>query len=423
MKLTIIAVGSRGDVQPCVALGVGLVDAGYDVRIVTMASFEGMVREHRLDYAPIEGDAQDLTTDLLQSSGGKSSNLLAMYKGMLRTFGSITESYHQVFINSELHDSDAILCQLPAGFYGYDLAEALEIPYIALSVIPQEVTGAWPLSLFPSRMSLGPMYNRLTYRMAQQMIWHPFRKPINSFRQALGLPPTSFWWGNIRRMTRQHVPVLQGFSQHVIPHQAEWGDHVHTTGYWLLDEADWQPSPELTAFLAAGDAPIYIGFGSMPVSDPQATTQLLVEALQQTHKRGIINAGWAKLGASDLPETVFLLDYAPFRWLFPQMKSIVHHGGSGTTGLALQSGRPSLVVPFTADQPFWGQRTQQLGVGPAAIPFAKLTKDKLVNAIHQMIDSPTMAVKADALRKQMIDEYGVQKAVEIIRAYLSSPHS
>ncbi|MCA9915492.1 MAG: glycosyltransferase family 1 protein, partial [Anaerolineae bacterium] len=418
-----IAVGSRGDVQPCVALAVGLVNAGYAVRIVTMESFEEMVREHGLEYLPIEGDAQMLTTDLLQSSSEKSGNLLAMYRGMMRTFGAITDSYYQAFINSELRDSNAILCQLPAGFYGYDLAEALGVPYIALSVIPQEVTSAWPLSLFPSRMSLGPIYNRLTYRMAQQMVWHPFRKPINKFRKALGLPPTSFWWGNIRRMTQKRVPVIQGFSEDVIPHQAEWGDHVFTTGYWLLDEADWQPSPELVAFLAAGDAPIYIGFGSMPVPDPEATTQLIVDALQETNQRGIVNAGWAKLGASDLPDTIFLLDYAPFRWLFPQMKAIVHHGGSGTTGLALQSGRPSLVVPFTADQPFWGQRTQQLGAGPAAIPFSKLTRDKLVTAIRQMIDNPSIEAQAQALRNQMIDEDGVQRAVEIISAYLTPPRS
>jgi len=235
MKLTIIALGSRGDVQPCVALGRGLADAGYAVRIVTLANFEPLVRQQSLEFFPVEGDAQALTNEMIsRQMNGKGLHLLYMYRGIMRTFGAITESYRKAFSADELRDSDAILCQLPGGFYGYDLAEALRVPYIALSVIPQEITGAWPLPLLPSRFSLGQSYNRLTYRFGQQLAWQPFRKSINQFRQQLALPPASFWWGNIRRMAREHVPVIQGFSTHVIPPQPEWGDHVFTTGYWTL---------------------------------------------------------------------------------------------------------------------------------------------------------------------------------------------
>ncbi len=419
MKLTIIALGSRGDVQPCVALGRGLADVGYAVRIVTLESFEAMVRQQGLEFFAVEGDAQALTNEMIsRQMNGKGLDLLHMYRGIMRTFGAITESYRKSFSAEELRDSGAILCQLPGGFYGYDLAEALCVPYFALSVIPQEITGAWPLALLPSRFSLGGWYNRLTYRFGQQLAWQPFRKPINQFRQQLGLRPASFWWGNIRRMARERVPVIQGFSEHVIPTQPEWGDHVHTTGYWTLDESDWVPSDELMAFLAAGSAPVFIGFGSMSVPDPQATTALILDALDQSGQRGILHAGWARLGTANLPDTVFSLEYAPYNWLFPRMAAVIHHGGSGTTGLALQSGVPSMVVPFTADQLFWGRRTRDLGVGPAPIPFSKLTATNLAEAIMVLSQDENMLRRAVQLRDAMVRENGVQKAVEIIHGYL-----
>ncbi|MBW4438241.1 MAG: glycosyltransferase [Pleurocapsa minor GSE-CHR-MK-17-07R] len=419
MKLTIIAVGSRGDVQPCVALGRGLLEAGYAVRIVTLEDFEPMVRGQGLEFFGIAGDAQALTNEMmLGQMKGNGLRLLSMYRGIMKTFGAITESYGRSFSSDALRDSDAILSQLPGGFYGYDLAEHLGVPYIALSVIPQEITGAWPLSLLPSQMSLGPWYNRLTYYLGQQLAWQPFRKPINAFRRGLGLPPASFWWGNMRRMRRERVPVVQGFSTHVIPTQPEWGAHVHTTGYWTLDEPEWQPSAELLAFLASGDAPVFIGFGSMPVPDPSQTTALILDALRQSGRRGLLHAGWAKLGAASLPDTVFPLDYAPYAWLFPRMAAVIHHGGSGTTGLALRSGVPSMVVPFTADQPFWGGRTHVLGVGPAPVPFSRLTADKLADAIRVMVTDTVMQRNAAVLRAAMADENGVGVAVQMIDTLL-----
>ena len=375
-----------------------------------------MVREQGLEFFPVAGDAQALTSELiLEGVKGKGLSLLHMVRGFMRTFGAITQSYHMAFAAEALRDSDAILSQLPGGFYGYDLAEDLRVPYIALSVIPQEITGAYPLSLLPMQFSLGSWYNRLTYYMGQQLAWHPFRKAINAFRDELGLPPESFWWGNMRRMKGERVPVIQGFSEHVIPTQPEWGDHVYTTVYWTLDESSWEPSAALVKFLEAGEPPVFIGFGSMPVPDPTVTTRLILEALRRAGKRGFLGAGWAKIGAVELPETVFALDYAPYAWLFPRVAAVIHHGGSGTTGFALRSGVPSMVIPFTADQPFWGRRTHELGVGPVPIPFVKLSVENLARAIVSMVENAGMQRKAVDLRDVMAAEKGIARAVEIIQ--------
>lgn len=419
MKLTLIAIGSRGDVQPIVALGRGLVSEGYAVRLVTLESFAPMVMKQGLEFFPIQGDAQALTNDMmLTGMQGHGLNLLAMYRGIMRSFGALTEAYQQAFSAPALRDSSAILSQLPGGFYGYDLAEALGVPYIALSVIPQEITGAWALALLPSQRSFGAWYNRLTYYVGQQLAWQAFRQPINRFRQHLGLTPASFWWGNIRRMARQRIPVLQGFSPQVIPHQPEWGAHIHTTGYWTLDESDWTAPPALLEFLAAGDAPVFIGFGSMPVPNPAKTTELILSALAQKGKRGILHAGWAKLGTGSLPENVFALDYAPYAWLFPRMSAIVHHGGSGTTGLALSAGVPSLVIPFTADQPFWGARSADLGVAHPPIPFTQLSAPRLAHAIQHLTSDANLQANARRLRQTLLSENGIQTAVRLIKDIL-----
>lgn len=222
----------------------------------------------------------------------------------------------------------------------------------------------------------------------------------------------------MRRMKRERVPVIQGFSERVIPRQPEWGDHVHTTGYWALGESDWESSAALVRFFEAGEPPVFIGFGSMPVPDPQGTTALILEALRRAGRRGILGAGWAKIGAADLPDGVFLLDYAPYAWLFARMAAIVHHGGSGTTGFALRSGAPSMAVPFTADQPFWGKRTHDLGVGHAPIPFPKLTVDSLAAAIRTMTENVEMQRRAAELRAALAAEDGLKRAVEVVQAQL-----
>lgn len=219
-------------------------------------------------------------------------------------------------------------------------------------------------------------------------------------------------------MRHESVPVIQGFSEHVVPTQPEWDDHIHTTGYWALDEPKWQPSKDLLDFLNADSPPIFVGFGSMPVSDPEETTRLILNAIEDVGGRCILHTGWANLGMSDLPDSVFLLDYAPYSWLFPQMKAVIHHGGSGTTGLALRSGVPSMIIPFTADQPFWGERTHVLGVGPSPIPFSRLTAKNLADSIRTLTSNEMMRANATRLRTAMADENGIQVAVEIIRNYL-----
>lgn len=413
MRFTMLALGSRGDVQPYVALGRGLLDRGHSVRFVTFENFEPLVRGQGLDFHPVMGDSQALLNTLpgmgIMESG---QNPFRVMRGIMQTFGQLIDDYIESFSADILRETDAIINQLPAALFGRDLAESLHIPHMIASVIPLVETSAFPLSLMATR-SMGGLLNRLSYRLAQRMVWQGFHSGVNRFRQQLGLKPTSF----AAYFRRQTDPVINGFSPLVVPPPPDWGDRVHTVGYWLLDEHDWQPPDDLMRFLESGDPPVFIGFGSMPMRDPQATTQIILEAVQQAGVRCILSSGWGKLGEIALPETVFRLEYAPYAWLFPQMAAVVHHGGSGTTGFGLRAGVPGLIVPFAADQPYWGKRIADLGVGPQPLAYKQLTANRLAAAVQEAVSDSAMRQRAAQLGTKLREEDGLAQAVQLIERY------
>ena len=225
-------------------------------------------------------------------------------------------------------------------------------------------------------------------------------------------------WGKQKALL-ESIPSLLLVSRHVYPQPADWPPPHRVTGY-LFDEDDaWQPPQDLLDFLAEGEKPIYIGFGSMRVSKPEATTRLVLQAVQSTGKRAILLSGWAGIGALDLPKDVFLLKYAPHTWLFPRMAATVHHGGAGTTAAGLRAGVPAIIIPFFVDQPYWAQRVYDLGVGTKPIPRTKLTADKLAAAIQEATSNCAMQDKVAELGKKIAAEDGIGAAVKAIQEFLA----
>lgn len=207
--------------------------------------------------------------------------------------------------------------------------------------------------------------------------------------------------------------MLNGFSSHVVPRPPDWGEQIHVTGWWQPTDPAWEPSKRLQQFIETGDRPIFIGFGSIPVSDPERTTSIIVKAVRLVGRKAILHAGWAGLGGA-LPEEILPIKYAPYGWLFPRMAAVVHHGGSGTSGFAFKSGVPSLTIPFGFDQYYWGARATALGVGPKYLPFKKLDSAVLAERIQAAISDNEMALHAGELSQKLGAENGVEKAVEII---------
>jgi len=414
MRITILALGSRGDVQPYIPLGKGLQSAGHSVRIATFKAFSPLVLTAGLDFFPLQGDARALLNTAMSAGllDGR-TNVFSYIRAIRKSYASLADTLVADLSSHDLHDSELILNQLPAYIFGGDLAESLDIPWAIVSVIPLVRTSSQPMFGFPRQLSRVPGFNALTYRIGEQLVWAMFGKAINRWRTGvLGLAKRPSF-GDFNSVFRSKVPVLNGFSAHVVQRPSDWGEQVHITGWWHPEDLDWKPPDRLCKFLEEGEKPVFLGFGSIPVDDPEQITSILVDAIRRVGARAIIHAGWAGLG-DELPDEFLSIDYAPYDWLFERMAAVVHHGGSGTSGLAFRSGVPSLVVPFGFDQYYWGDRGAELGVSPELLPFKELNVDDLAARIHAAVTDKSMAEQAESLGQKLRAENGVERAVEII---------
>lgn len=424
-QILILALGSRGDVQPYITLGLALRRAGHRVRVATFALFDTMVRAAGLEFLPIHGDAEGLLRAASQNGMLAGESVVRSARALQRSYGSLAASLPMDLTVPALQGTDLVLNQLPCNLFGWDIAEYLGIPHAVVSVIPLARSRYRPLMGFPTGFRFLPGYNRITFYLGEQIGWQMFRTAVNRWRKNVGLNPQPFF-GVYQRMERERTPIINGFSEQVIPRPPDWGKHIHSTGWWMPEDlvqepnvSTWSPPEELLQFLSAGSPPVFIGFGSMPVHDPVKATALIVDAVRAAGQRAILHAGWAGLGG-DLPANIHRIDYAPYSWLFPHMAAVIHHGGSGTTGYALSSGVPSFVVPFGFDQDMWGVRSTELGVGPTPLPFKSLNAERLAAHIRDTVEYPAFRSCAEALGNKLRAEKGALRVVPIIEHLLSA---
>jgi sterol 3beta-glucosyltransferase len=419
MRITMIALGSQGDVQPYVALGKGLKAAGHQVRLMTHTNFERLVTGQGLEFFPVKGNVQEIVESPEMRRLLEKGNFIAInaYTAKLAKDAAI-----------DWAQAGLIACQsanlIIAGVGGLNiaiaLAEKLQIPVLQAYLFPFTPTKKFPGILFPPSLAkLGGNVNWLSHQLVRQMMWQGFRNADRlSRQQVLNLPAAPFW-GPYQSPVLQRYPVVYGFSESVIPQPADWRK-TKITGYWFLDAADdWTPPQNLLEFLNNGAPPVYIGFGSMGMRQPEETADLVLQAIARTQQRAILQSGWGGLRTTDVPDHVLLIDSVPHAWLFPRMSAVVHHGGAGTTAAGLRAGVPSIVIPFFGDQPFWGQQVANLGVGPTPIPRKKLTVDKLAQAIDRAVTDPLMRQRAADLGAKIQAESGIANVVAIIHKIAS----
>ena len=426
MRIVIISVGSRGDVQPFVALGMGLRQAGHDVCVATRSQFEQFVRERGLDFAPVERPPRPprQQNDKYALSGSGRNTIKYLYYQLKRMLGSIERSLIDSWHACQGADAVIYASNVPAGTH---IAEKLRVPCYAAGVFPITRTRAFPMLLTPARPHLGGAYNKLTYTVVEQIGWHVLRGTINHWRrETLKLPALSLRGSSLHPFSDPYggqqgrqLPWLYGFSPVVIPRPSDWPKQVHVTGYWFLDApTGWRPPADLTKFLRAGAPPVYIGFGSVKRQDSGAITDIVLQALKQTGQRGILGIGGGEVDAAKLPGEVFATESIPFDWLFPQVAAVVHHGGSGTLGAGLRAGIPTITIPFFGEQSFWGDRVAELGVGPRPIMRKQITAERLADAISAATSDMAIRTRAADLGMRIRAEDGVGSAVEIFHSYL-----
>ncbi len=416
MRITILTYGSRGDVQPYLALGLGLQRAGYRVRLAAPETFAAFVTGAGLDFAPLAGDPAILSQRLVDAAGLNAIRTMQAVMDYAIPLG--VEVLGQC--RAACQDADAVIYSFLLTVAAHEIALERGIPEIFAQMYPLFFpTGAFPALLFPRAPLFTAAANRLTHHVYTALFRGSNRLGYRYVqRRTPGLPPLRGGWP----FDGPRPPLaFFGYSPRVIPRPEDWPAHAHVTGFWQVnDGADWQPPDDLAAFLAAGPPPVYVGFGSMISREMDAVTDVVLAALAQSGQRAVLQGGWGGLGRADLPEHVLYLESAPHDWLFPRMAALVHHGGAGTTATGLRAGIPAVIVSFAADQLFWAEKVAGLGVSPAPIPRRDLTPERLAYAIRVAAEHVPMRARAAALGEKLRAEDGVGAATRLISQYLQA---
>ncbi|KAE8153720.1 UDP-Glycosyltransferase/glycogen phosphorylase [Aspergillus avenaceus] len=447
LNIVIQVVGSRGDVQPFVALGKVLKTVyGHRVRLATHATFKGFVEQHGLEFFNIGGDPTRLMAFMVKNPGlrpgvrsvirgdvSQQRRDVAEYiQGCWRSCyraddgtddesvasaggeaGARTDATHFV--------ADCIIAN-PPSFAHIHCAEKLGIPLHIVFTMPYSPTQAFPhpLANIQSSNADPQLTNYISYALVELLSWQGLGDIINRFRvKCLALDPISTIWapGMLQRL---RIPHTYCWSPALIPKPTDWGAHIAISGFYFLEmAATYSPARDLQAFLEAGPPPVYIGFGSIVLDDPDTLTELIFTAARTTGQRVLLSKGWGGMGADELqiPDGVFMLDNVPHDWLFTQVACVVHHGGAGTTAAGIAAGRPTVVVPFFGDQPFWGAMIARAGAGPRPIPHRQLTADNLAAAIEFCL-TPRCQERAGALARTIAAERGTDTGAQSFHQFL-----
>ncbi len=422
IRLTLFAFGSRGDVQPYVALGRRLQQAGYEVTLLAGDEFETFVTGYGLRFFPLGFRIRETISesDAARAVLEGKRNLIVGMRELIHTLKpAVEQMLHSTW--QACQQADAIIFST-LGLSAYHAAEKLKIPCLwALTMPAFNRTQSFPSPLFPLLPIENRAFNWATH-LAAEIAWQQLTgRTFNTWRRSLDLPAMQLNRWTYTHLNNAPLPKLYHFSPTVIPKPPDWDDHAHITGYWFLDdEPGWQPPPELLTFLESGTPPICIGFGSMAERRIEETNEILLQALKLSGQRGLLLTGWAGLGQTDLPKTVFKLESAPHSWLFPRMAAVAHHGGAGTVAAGLRAGVPSIIVPFAGDQPFWAQQIEKLKVGPKPIARSQLTAEKLAEAFRFATCDAETRQRAASLGERIRAEDGCGQAVEIIGHHLRS---
>lgn len=376
----ILTSGTRGDVQPLIALGLRYANDGQTVSIVTQPSFRSMVTERGLGFAALASTPSDafdsVGQDALVLGRNPLRNLIASMRYMQLArplFVGMLESAWQ-----HARRTQHLILTLPSLAWGLSIAEALDCPCTAVLLQPLGPTRAFPSPLLPFAQDLGPA-NRLSHVLTASLLWRPWLTQINHWRRrTLGLPALANSGPAI--FSNSGIRLCYAYSPQVLPKPQDWPSHAHVSGYCFLNApAGWQPPTEIVRFLASGPPPVYVGFGSMGKRRPDLAS-LVVSALRALGLRGLLAFDEAlpvDLRGPDMQACGVLWH----DWLFPQLAALIHHGGAGTTGTALKAGIPAVIAPIAVDQFFWARRIHELGVGISAGPLRSLSPERLVAAL------------------------------------------
>lgn len=420
MKIHCLTIGSRGDVQPYVALCKRLQKDFHKCTIVSHEEYREWVEGNGIAFRAVGGDPGELMK--LSVDNNKMLFSPQFYREAMGKFRHWLDELLRGIMET-CWDADLII-ESPSTFGGIHVAEAIGSYYMRAFTMPWTRTSTYPQAFSVPNVDLGPQYNSMSYTVFDQVLWLASSGQVNRWRRhMLHLEPT-----DLNKLDQGSVPFMYNFSPAVVPPPLDWGDRIKVTGYWNLtnDATKWEAPKELLTFIqnAKEDSKklCYIGFGSITMSDPIGVQRNIYEAIRRSDVRAIVAKGWSgrmiakkeKEGEVDLPEVpkeAYVVDSIPHEWLFPRIDIAMHHGGAGTTGASLRAGLVTLIHPFFGDQYFWSGRVAKLGAG---VRVKSLSVDDITEALSRARDETLLREKAQVVGEMIRKEKGLDVAREFI---------
>lgn len=419
MKITILALGSRGDIEPYAALAAGFQDAGYAVRFASHPIYRGFIADSGIDFSAIDGaDPRQEWAKLEESKRVTTVPLRIIRRATKRNEHSSTVTSA---IAEACEGSDAVIFSLSTNA-AFHVAEKFKIPCIAAYLNPTSPSAAFPCSTgyrHFGRWAEPLRMNRLTHKLVENAFGLGDLPAANHWRGKLGLKPIVAK-GVAQYLRDSGIPFWFGFSPAILPCPDDWPKSHQVVGFWRKPAAGQPLAEELRAFLDAGEPPVFAGFGSTQDPQSKALLELVLEAISRVGCRAIIGAGWATYDTSALPKNVLAIQEAPFRELFPRVAAVVHHGGAGTTGAVATAGIPGLGVTYSGEQLFWAMRHYRTGAAARPIMRSKLTAANLASAIRQCLEDQIMRGTALSLARDIAGEDGIARCVSLFKAQFGS---
>jgi sterol 3beta-glucosyltransferase len=420
--ITLLTSGTRGDVLPYIALGLGLRDASYQVRIAAPIGFKRLIEPSGLRFAPFEGNPSDLMVN--------QSEPLTLGRSLLRSaratldFLDKASKLHAYMLQTAIEaceGSNALVYGLPT-LWGAHIAEGLHIPGIRAVLQPLTPTRHFPSALLPFHFSLLGSGNWLSHWIVTQATWLAWLDEINHARQTHFNLPSAHWLDPSLRASPHEPLTLNGFSGQIVSRPNDWNEKQIITGYWRISgvkqlraELPDQQTICIQRFIEhSPENTLAIGLGSPGTRDFGHMLNIIEQALTLANARAVLTIPFQY--HSQVKSTNILpIEYVPHDWLYQQVQAAIHHGGAGTTSASLHAGLPTITLPLGIDQFFWGERVFNIGVGPKPLPQRSLNANKLASAIEQALCDPSMREKAGRIRETLSLEDGVQAAVKVMR--------
>ena len=408
MKITAVAVGTRGDVNPLVELGSELVKQGHEFRILAQEEFRPLIEKKKVTYLHLDGDAEHVMKYLVTDYKTSADFLIGLMKLKKENPAFMDQTMEA------LRGSDVCMYGTCSGFVR-DAADKLGIPCIRYFYSPYDRTDMYSLySLEHHTPAVAKSYDAITGGMPMLS-----NLLMGKWRKKNGIPKVKSFEHYTEQNGRK-VLTFYPVSPIFMPPDPKWGSHIHVTGYWYHPEEDaagYKAEPALEKFLTEGEKPIFVAFGkaeSKKLAELQVRT---VEALKETGIKAVVQA--FQIPDKKNTEKLYFVDKIPYSYVFPRVKAVVHHGGCTTNGIGIWAGCPTLIIPLALDQWYYGRTIHELGLGPEPLYIRKklCTKEQLKAALTDLA-SGRYEEQAKKYAGQIRQEKGMEEAARAIEDYV-----